>query len=129
MNYLRQETIKDFGTVYVYAIICPNCDGQKMIGNTLQHECQSCGPDGRVELVRYDAFKATISQLGRLRENGIVLDQDCTCGSGGHPRECKKHPLRFDRHVRELNEIGQLEDLIDLRNKIKALVDESIEEE
>lgn len=27
----------------------------------------------------------------------------CTCGSGGHPRECATHPEEYARHVAELD--------------------------
>jgi len=32
------------------------------------------------------------------------ITNPCTCGSGAHPRPCKKHPKAFDEHVREINE-------------------------
>lgn len=34
----------------------------------------------------------------------------CTCGSGAHPRDCKKHPYAFRLHVAELNVEAHLED-------------------
>lgn len=27
----------------------------------------------------------------------------CTCGSGGHPRRCAKHPEEFDRHCADMD--------------------------
>lgn len=34
----------------------------------------------------------------------------CRCGSGGHPRECERHPLQYAAHVAELNFINVLDD-------------------
>ena len=31
----------------------------------------------------------------------------CTCGSGGHPRECELHPENYGKHIAELDAIGQ----------------------
>jgi hypothetical protein len=44
----------------------------------------------------------------------------CTCGSGGHPRYCEKHPERYDQHVAELNHEGELDDAR-REGKIEAL--------
>lgn len=33
----------------------------------------------------------------------------CTCGSGGHPRKCNRHPNAYRHHVAELNAIGSVE--------------------
>ena len=39
---------------------------------------------------------------------GHVPDWErCTCGSGGHPRQCELHPNAYERHVAELNEIEE----------------------
>lgn len=46
----------------------------------------------------------------------MVSNEKCTCGSGAHPRRCKKHPWRFDTHVISLN--------ADLRSE---MMDEAIE--
>lgn len=37
----------------------------------------------------------------------------CTCGSGGHPRHCKRHPDAFEAHVMEMNRDLALEDELD----------------
>ncbi len=29
--------------------------------------------------------------------------EKCTCGSGGHPRQCKRHPWGYANHVNEMN--------------------------
>lgn len=31
----------------------------------------------------------------------------CTCGSGGHPRYCRKHPDAYQEHIDELNAIDR----------------------
>lgn len=53
-----------------------------------------------------DALRA---ELDDLKARGVVLDQDCTCGSGGHPRPCDKHPHRMEIHCDELNLINEFE--------------------
>lgn len=35
----------------------------------------------------------------------------CTCGSGGHPRECATHPEEYARHVAELDAENVRDDL------------------
>ena len=37
----------------------------------------------------------------------------CTCGSGGHPRKCKRHPLRFKMHCAELDAAAREEERLD----------------
>lgn len=37
-----------------------------------------------------------------------MTEERCTCGSGGHPRECAKHPEAYEAHIRELNYIHRL---------------------
>lgn len=39
-----------------------------------------------------------------------VEPPSCTCGSGGHPRKCEKHPKWFDIHCGILNLHGLAED-------------------
>jgi hypothetical protein len=37
---------------------------------------------------------------------GSIVDkpvEGCTCGSGGHPRHCAKHPEAYAAHVAEIN--------------------------
>lgn len=34
----------------------------------------------------------------------------CTCGSGGHPRDCKLHPELYRLHIAELNLEGAISD-------------------
>lgn len=43
------------------------------------------------------------AELADLRARGVVPDADCTCGSGGHPRPCAKHPHRMEMHAREID--------------------------
>ena len=31
------------------------------------------------------------------------VPEDCTCGSGAHPRRCAVHPAAYERHVAEIN--------------------------
>ena len=53
---------------------------------------------------------------------------DCTCGSGGHPRKCEKHPLGYDFHRFDMitdnlwQMINDLEEVVEkLENRIKIL--------
>ena len=36
-------------------------------------------------------------------ERRSEVAQPCTCGSGGHPRECAKHPLAKELHCAEMS--------------------------
>jgi hypothetical protein len=45
----------------------------------------------------------------------------CTCGSGGHPRECKLHPELYRLHIAELNLEGILPDDPDVRAAMDEL--------
>lgn len=38
-----------------------------------------------------------------MASESIERDQRCTCGSGGHPRQCALHPESYRLHVAELN--------------------------
>ena len=39
-----------------------------------------------------------------------MIEEKCTCGSGAHPRRCKKHPDAYEKHCEELNAEWQKED-------------------
>ena len=49
--------------------------------------------ESRAENARLRAYMAEIG----------AEDVRCTCGSGAHPRHCKRHPWGFAAHVAELN--------------------------
>ena len=36
--------------------------------------------------------------------------EQCTCGSGGHPRHCRAHPLAFEAHCLSLDAYAQIPD-------------------
>ena len=40
--------------------------------------------------------------------------EPCTCGSGGHPRECEAHPFAFQVHCAELSLPQTKEDIEEL---------------
>lgn len=44
-------------------------------------------------------------------------DTGCMCGSGGHPRECKTHPLAYVQHIEDLDLEARLQDLEDAASK------------
>lgn len=62
-----------------------------------------------------DCAATQLEQMRRdledLRARGVVLDADCTCGSGGHPRPCAKHPHRMEMHAREIDTENALEQM------------------
>lgn len=43
----------------------------------------------------------------------------CHCGSGMHPRHCKKHPWGFKMHVLELNHESLSDYVDDLEKRLK----------
>lgn len=52
-----------------------------------------------------------------FRKIGLI----CYCGSGMHPRRCKKHPWAYQQHIFELN-YGILSDNVDeLEERIEKL--------
>lgn len=58
--------------------------------------------------------------LADLRARGVVPDADCTCGSGGHPRPCAKHPHRMEMHAREIDAENALEQMRRERDESRA---------
>lgn len=58
--------------------------------------------------------------LADLRARGVVPDADCTCGSGGHPRPCAKHPHRMEMHAREIDTENALEQMRRERDNARA---------
>lgn len=45
----------------------------------------------------------TVHRLCDEIERRRASDLPCTCGSGGHPRECAKHPLAMELHCAEMS--------------------------
>ena len=39
-----------------------------------------------------------------------ALDATCTCGSGGNPRRCARHPDAYDAHITEMNRENDADD-------------------
>ena len=56
-------------------------------------------------------------------ERTLVLNpaKACTCGSGGHPRTCKRHPDAKAAHILQLNYEGAGEENMELRAEVEAL--------
>ena len=50
-----------------------------------------------------DEAKEALAAITAAAPKATVLTEACRCGSGGHPRECKRHPLAYDQHVAEMN--------------------------
>ena len=71
---------------------------------------------------------AVLEQMRRdledLRARGVVPDADCTCGSGGHPRPCAKHPHRMEMHAREIDAENALEQMRRERDEARAHAEE-----
>lgn len=68
------------------------------------------------ELARVTAFVASLS-------TPPPQDVPCTCGSGGHPRACDRHPWNHQRHIDSLNaEYGQqtIDELETEREQLRA---------
>lgn len=55
-------------------------------------------------LINKSRAKSLEYERKQLPKIEIPLSKDtCTCGSGAHPRKCKKHPYGWDIHVAYLN--------------------------
>lgn len=71
-----------------------------------------------------DSLATQLEQMRRdledLRARGVVPDADCTCGSGGHPRPCAKHPHRMEMHAREIDAENALEQMRRERDEARA---------
>lgn len=52
---------------------------------------------------RKQAFGLLADALDLAREALAAPAEPCTCGSGGHPRECVKHPISFELHCAEIS--------------------------
>ena len=70
------------------------------------------------------------AELDDLKARGVVPDKDCTCGSGGHPRHCEKHPHRLGMHCAELDVENELAELraARLRPETVDVVREALED-
>lgn len=51
----------------------------------------------------------------------IVVERDCTCGSGAHPRRCEKHPWGYDMHRHDLNLDTTNDNLDELTKRVEAI--------
>lgn len=68
------------------------------------------------------AYAITIPRLAKERDKARAecaklreqLREGCTCGSGAHPRPCKRHPEAYEVHVEALNTEAALERLRDV---------------
>lgn len=46
----------------------------------------------------------------------------CTCGSGGHPRKCEKHPWAFSAHAADLNHDALSAEVEELETRLNAAI-------
>jgi hypothetical protein len=62
----------------------------------------------------WEALDILADEVRALREElakaGVVDGQPCTCGSGAHPRVCKKHPSGLKEHCDSLDLEGYREE-------------------
>lgn len=85
---------------------CSRCGGEWCAVDEFDEQARGAFDDcaaTQLEQMRRD--------LADLRARGVVPDADCTCGSGGHPRPCAKHPHRMEMHAREIDAENALEQM------------------
>lgn len=85
---------------------CSRCGGEWCAVDEFDEQARGAFDDcaaTQLEQMRRD--------LADLRARGVVPDADCTCGSGGHPRPCAKHPHRMEMHAREIDTENALEQM------------------
>lgn len=46
----------------------------------------------------------------------------CTCGSGAHPRRCKKHPWAYQQHIFELNKDTMFDEIEELKDRLERII-------
>lgn len=79
---------------------------------------EQCGWCERQQaLKRIVELETDLKKLQTLLRELRALDVRCTCGSGGHPRICKRHPWGYERHCMELNTIGWEEENEELERR------------
>lgn len=93
-----------------------------------QHEGE---PNPRIDDA-CDSLATQLEQMRRdladLRARGVVPDADCTCGSGGHPRPCARHPHRMEMHAREIDAENALEQMRRERDEARSYRDAMAQE-
>lgn len=85
-------TCEDHRGFAARAAIGTDCEGVAMI--PAHHDAATMDRVALVAEVR--RLRAYMTEIG-------AEDVRCTCGSGAHPRHCKRHPWCFAAHVAELN--------------------------
>jgi len=82
--------------------------------------CHECGDmmTSHVWLTRHATGSCEESFTGPPLTGPELAPTPCTCGSGGHPRECKKHPLAKELHCAEmsLDNVTEERDLLEVEN-------------
>jgi hypothetical protein len=63
-----------------------------------------------------------IAELAADRAHGPLEAPKCTCGSGGHPRDCEKHPQGKELHALELSYEGLKDDVAELVKAAKSCI-------
>ena len=94
---------------------CSRCGGEWCAVDEFDEQARGAFDDcaaTQLEQMRRD--------LADLRARGVVPDADCTCGSGGHPRPCAKHPHRMEMHAREIDAENALEQMRRERDEARA---------
>ncbi len=94
---------------------CSRCGGEWCAVDEFDEQARGAFDDSiatQLEQMRRD--------LADLRARGVVPDADCTCGSGGHPRPCAKHPHRMEMHAREIDAENALEQMRRERDEARA---------
>ena len=94
---------------------CSRCGGEWCAVDEFDEQARGAFDDSiatQLEQMRRD--------LADLRARGVVPDADCTCGSGGHPRPCAKHPHRMEMHAREIDTENALEQMRRERDEARA---------
>jgi hypothetical protein len=98
---------------------CSRCGGEWCAVDEFDEQARGAFDDcaaTQLEQMRRD--------LADLRARGVVPDADCTCGSGGHPRPCAKHPHRMEMHAREIDTENALEQMRRERDEARAHAEE-----
>lgn len=69
-----------------------------------------------------DVFAPVFTELAAARDESARLHEQlregCTCGSGGHPRHCKRHPAAYKIHCDEIDRENAHEELIGLARAV-----------
>lgn len=85
---------------------CEACIGLGITGDEHDEDCKECdGTGSKLSKMqsRAERAEAALAAIVDVTPASTVLTERCRCGSGGHPRECPRHPLAHDKHVADMN--------------------------